>query len=536
MAQSLIGVSAPSGFGQGGNPILLLEQTVHWLRRIPAELWICHWAGSVPFALGLLFFCNSVTNPRTSGAAATAESLGMALLLAWMNSWRAIFAVRLRSLVSGSPDPAWDRARAVRLLSAQSFLGATKLIVLPLSALIMFPLAGVIAFYRYATVLESAEGFSKARKLAHIGHSQSWTLLLILQFLGLVVAVNVTLALALLPYGIRMLTGYESSFTRSGIFYVLNPLFGMVVIVVTWILFDPFVHAVYTLRCFHLESLETGEDLRAGLRRMRASHTLIAVACLLLLTAAGGCAQAAISPDQLEESIQQAVKAPAYDWRLPPKPAPAGKSGLVEVVDRMVAQFRWLSESIGNAIDRAIRWLLKQLGSRVPERLPGAPPSGLHGGIYLLIAVALAVAAIFTWRVWRRRPVTTQPVADGGAAPVPLDAEDLSPDRLPEEKWISLANQCLRDGNFRLALRALYLANLAWLGRQEYLTLHSGKTNREYETEIRRRGRAIPEAYGLFAANIAAFERAWYGTRAVSMDDVGEFRARVGRMKQLVAA
>jgi len=522
--------------GEARSPILLLEQAVHLLRQAPAGVWACHFAGSAPFALALLFYWNSVTNPRTSSATTAGVFFGMALLLVWMNCCRASFAIRLRSLVRGSPDLPWTPARVGRLLSTQPILAGSKLMVLPLSALVVFPLAGIVAFYRYAAVLEPADTFGKGRKLAAIEQSQSWTLLLLLQFLGLVVLVNVALALAILPHIVRVLTGYESAFTRSGIFYILNPLFAMVVLTVTWMVFDPFVQAVYTVRCVHLESLETGDDLRAGIRRIRAALAHSAVACVLALLAAGLCAHAAVPRDRLEQSIQQAVQSPEYDWRLPPKPAAAGKPWLVDMVDRMLAQLRSVTESIGRAIDRAVRWLMKQLGGKPPEPRPGAPPAGLHGGLYLLIALTLAAAGVFVWRALRPRAGKPQPVAGDGAAAVPLDAEELSPDRLPEEQWISLAEQCLREEKFRLALRAFYLANLAWLGRRELLTLDSGKTNREYETEMRRRGRMIPEAHGLFSANIAVFERAWYGTRAVSGGDVGEFRSRVEQMKRLVTA
>jgi uncharacterized protein DUF4129 len=528
VAEALNGVAA----GTSRKPLLLLEEAVHLLRRAPAGIWASHLAGSAPFALGLLFFWNAVTNPRMSSGDMAAASLGMALLLVWMSCCRAVFAMRLRNLVSGSQNPAWTLAQLGSLISRQCILASTKLIALPFGVLILFPLANLVAFYRYAAVVEHG----KARKLAGIGQGQSWTILLLLQFLGLVVLINVGIALAVLPHLVRKLTGYESSFTRSGVFYILNPLFGLVVMAVTWIIFDPFVQAVYTLRSFHLESLETGEDLRVALRRIRAALTHAAAAWILLLPAAIPSASAAIPREQLEQSIQEAMRAPEYDWRLPPKPAESGKSWLVEMVDRVIAQFRSFGASISEAIDRAIRWLMKQLGGKMPEPAGGAPPRALHGGIYVAIAVTAAVVAILVWRALRRRAAKPQPLATDSAAATPLDAEELSPDRLPEEQWISLAEQCLREENFRLALRALYLANLAWLGRREFLTLHAGKTNREYEAELRRRGRAIPEAHSLFAMNIAVFERAWYGTRAVSAGDIGEFRSRIDQMKRLEAA
>jgi hypothetical protein len=142
------------------------------------------------------------------------------------------------------------------------------------------------------------------------------------------------------------------------------------------------------------------------------------------------------------------------------------------------------------------------------------------------------------WIAWRRRwfqRARRKPAASALEA-VLLDAEDLTADRLPEESWLELAARMLQEENFRLALRAYYLANLAWLGRHEFLTIDSGKTNREYELELRRKARAFTEPRQLFAANIAAFERAWYGQHAVSADDTGEFRRRIESIKQALIA
>jgi hypothetical protein len=119
---------------------------------------------------------------------------------------------------------------------------------------------------------------------------------------------------------------------------------------------------------------------------------------------------------------------------------------------------------------------------------------------------------------------------------VRLDAEDLTADRLPEDGWLELAARMIQEQNFRFALRAYYLANLAWLGRSQFLTIHSGKTNREYEMELRRRARGSPEARQLFATNVATFEHTWYGQHAVSADDASEFRARIESIKGVLAA
>jgi hypothetical protein len=200
----------------------------------------------------------------------------------------------------------------------------------------------------------------------------------------------------------------------------------------------------------------------------------------------------------------------------------------------MIGGVKNVSSTVGDVLRRFFRWMF---GNRAPLPQMGAPPAaGLHWSLYALTSVVV-LAALGIW--WRKRR-STHKKADGEAARlaslIRLDAEDLTPDRLPEERWLELAEQCLREENFRLALRALYLANLAWLGRCEFLTIDPGKTNREYEWELKRRARAFPEARGLFAGNVATFERTWYGLHDVAREDIIAFRARIGQMKTILPA
>jgi hypothetical protein len=122
------------------------------------------------------------------------------------------------------------------------------------------------------------------------------------------------------------------------------------------------------------------------------------------------------------------------------------------------------------------------------------------------------------------------------AGPVRLDDESLTADRLPEAGWLEMAERCLREGELRLALRAFFLANLAWLGRERFLLIDAGKTNHEFEIELRRRARQSPEARELFSTNVAAFERAWYGLHDVYAEDAREFRLRAEEIKTRLSA
>jgi hypothetical protein len=86
---------------------------------------------------------------------------------------------------------------------------------------------------------------------------------------------------------------------------------------------------------------------------------------------------------------------------------------------------------------------------------------------------------------------------------------------LPEEEWLALARKHFAEGEGRLAVRALYLAGLAALGKQEVLTITAFKTNADYKAELWRRVRSQP-LVDAFTRNCFRFESTWYGLHEVS--------------------
>jgi hypothetical protein len=511
----------------------LLEDAVHALRAAPPATIVLHWIGSAPFALGLLFFWNDMARPRTADAKCAWEALALALLLVWMNCWRAVFARRLYGQLGGRPERPWTRGRLWRLVSSQAFLGGTKPAAMAVAVGLILPLPWMAAFYRSAAMAADGEDpdltgiIARARKLAGFEPRQGWGIILLLTLLYLILLLNVLILLAVLPQLVLILTGYESAFSRGASYYVSNSLFWLAGMALAWMVFDPFTQAVYCLRSFQLESRETGEDLRAALR--------VVVSAVLILLAAAQALPAQIAPSNLEQSIRRTLQSPEYDWRLAPAAKRAGKaSWLVTVTDRLADTVQQGIHSAGEAIDRWLKWLRDKFASPSGKETGAPPGAALHWSVYAVIAALLALVAVIVWRLRRAKIKPARTLAAGGAA-VSLQDEHLLADRLPEEDWIALAESCARDGDYRAALRAWYLANLAWLGRYEWIAIHPGKTNREYELEIRRKARQFPDAGALFAANVASFERAWYGTHSVTAEDTGAFAERLRRMKAAMA-
>jgi hypothetical protein len=182
-------------------------------------------------------------------------------------------------------------------------------------------------------------------------------------------------------------------------------------------------------------------------------------------------------------------------------------------------------------IEQVIRWLLRRPMGSTPDDSP-APAGALADSVRILIVVAMvAGVAILAGLRFRRRNAAL-PIPATRAA-IDLADESLTADRLPEDEWQRLGEECLGRGEFRAALRAFYLGNLAFLNSRRLIALHPGKTNREYEREIRRRGRAVADGPPLLAHNIDEFERCWYGRHTADAGVVGSFRERLGRMKEL---
>jgi hypothetical protein len=514
----------------------LLEDAVHALRAAPLATIVSHCIGSVPFALGLLMFWNEMGQPRTSEAACAIEAFALALLLLWMNCWRAVFASRLHRQLGGRPELPWTRRRLGRLVSSQAFLGGAKPVAMALAMGLILPLPWMAAFYRSAAALADREDLdlsqlvAQARKLAGFEARQGWGIILLLIVLYLILLLNVLILLAVLPQLVRILTGYESAFSRGMTYYVDNWLFWLAGVTLAWIAFDPFTQAVYCLRSFRLESRGTGEDLRAALRMVRA-----VVPAALMMLAVGQTLPAQVTPANLDQSIRQTLQSPQYDWRLTP---PAAKrathvSWLVTVTDRLADSVQQGMHSIRRAIDRLGDWLREKLAKSSGSGTAAPPGAALHWSIYAVIAGLIVLVAAIAWRLRRANTIQARTLAAGAVA-VSLHDENLMADRLPEEKWIALAESCAREGDYRAALRALYLANLAWLGRQEWIAIHPGKTNREYELEVRRRAREFPDARALFAVNVASFERCWYGKHSVTAEDTEAFRQRLRQIKAAV--
>ncbi|MDE3099198.1 MAG: DUF4129 domain-containing protein [Verrucomicrobiota bacterium] len=531
----------------------LIEEAVHRLRTAPVATLAVYYLGSIPFVLGLLFFWTDMSRSPFANQHLADASLAMAVLFVWMKFWQAVFARRIRAQIAIQPPPALNLGRATRILLTQLILQPLGLFLIPLSLLPVLPFAWVYAFHQNATALADGEEgaaalFKKSCRQAALWPAQNNAALAVLLGFAFYVFLNWAAVCLALPQLFKMLFGIQSVFTRSP-WGMLNTTFFAAMFGLTYLCVDPILKTFYALRCFYGESLQSGGDLKADLKQLLRSTQKIAAVFFIFsaiflsapVTAAavpssGSQNVPQISPQELDRAINQTIHERKYTWRMPREKIAetAASEGIIEkFFDNIGAMLRRWARAFLHWLDELLRKLFHR---RHPVSYE--PNTNWDWGesvqllLWTLVVVVASALGVFLYRVWRNRHKSRTIVPTAAILPVPdIADEDVGADQLPEDGWTTLARELLARGEFRLAMRAFYLASLAHLAARNLIRIARFKSNRDYEHELRRRGHSLPELLPVFADNISAFERIWYGMHEVNSDMVNRFASNVERLK-----
>lgn len=194
--------------------------------------------------------------------------------------------------------------------------------------------------------------------------------------------------------------------------------------------------------------------------------------------------------------------------------APEALSQLRQILAQ--PQFQWPQQ--GPSLLRQI-WdrLLRFLFNLLPEAVTGARPlrallAGL--GILLLLAVLLyagrALLAAFS-------PSDERQSEPAGQAEVTAD------------KALNEAEALSKVGDYRMAVRYLYLSALLILDEHGLVRYDRTRTNREYLRTLSDR----PELASTLREVVHVFDRVWYGFRAVDHATYSRFEAQVRTLKEM---
>src|SRR5262245_11348279 len=545
---------------EGKNAFELIEEAFHLLRLAPGAALAHYYLGSLPFVLGLLFFWSDMSRSAFAEQRLAAGAFALALLFVWMKCWQAVFAQDLLARLCGEPAPRWRWRRLARVALAQAILQPSGLFLFPIGLVILLPFGWIYAFYQNVTALGGGEEltvkslFKKAWEQSKLWPLQNHSVLFLFKVFGLFVLLNLVTAVMAVPFLLDTLFGIETAFSQSPL-AMLNTTFFAAVFSLTYLCVDPVLKAVYVLRCFQGESLSTGQDLKTELKMFlpvaRAASVLIV--CFGLFNGTGLAAAATdvsapgrgspvtereiqrVSAPELDRAIEDVIHQREYIWRMQREKNAAGgnKSTLTAFIDGIF-------ETIGGWVKAAGRWLRNVVNSlekyfrRSGSPGPGTDWSGALRGLFLLLITALVVTMLLLLlRMWRgRHRARAEELTAEAILPAPdLTDENVGADELPEDGWVKLAHEFLGQGEFRLALRAFYLATLAHLADRNLISIAKFKSNHDYERELRRRAHALPEVLHTFSQNVSVFDRVWYGLHEVNQEIVNRFANNVEKIK-----
>ncbi len=534
-------------------PLDLIEQAFHLVRQSEARTLLCHLIGSLPFLLGVLYFWSDMARGSNAAEHLPAAALGLTLQFFWLKIWQAIYAQQLLAQLRGQPRWAWTWRKLGRLVVAQVVLQPAGLFVLPVALVLTVPFGWAFAFFQSATVLGGGDEDAPAAarqswRMMRLWPMQNHQILFIFVLFSFFVLLNIASAAMVIPLLVKMFFGIESAITRSP-GAAFNTTFMASAVALTWLCVDPFLKAVYVLRCFHGVARRTGADLLAELRPLAQLVQRAASIWILTLCLWGSAvhAQAAetdrpppsssitVPPAKLDRAIGEVLQQREYTWRLPREKRAVTKQEqgwLGQFIDSIFEVIEDALKKVGGWMDDLWRWIFKP-----PSLKPGVGPmldwtSALKGLLVVFIVACVAFLTFFLFRVWQRRQRAAEAtVAVAAAAPPNLADDNVGAEQLPEDGWLRLGRELMASGDPRLALRAFYLASLAHLAERNLITLARFKSNREYARELQRRGHALPLLVTLFGENVSVFERVWYGRHDASHDLLSDFSGRVERIR-----
>ena len=519
---------------KGKGALELLEEATALLRRAPLPAFAAYCTGTFPFVLGLLYFWTDMSLSGQAPDRLVDESLLVALLYLWMKWWQAIFAGHLRRLLADQPPS--DGIEPGELFR-QGALHPWSFLILPVALLLTIPFGWCFAFFQNVTVLGAEGGelptrLRRAARLAGLWPGQNHLLISLLFLCWLFAYLNLGVAAYLVPRLLKSLLGMDTILSRSNL-HLMNSTFFVTLGALAWLCLDPLVKAVYLLRCYYGASLTSGADLLQGFRRAsgggRVPRLLVVTACLLALARTVDVSAAGSPPlgegrpgsatlldsARLEGAIRKTLAAPEFSWRLP-RTAREDKIGTEQGL------FGGPLKRVGEWLKAGMEWVVRlaeKLSDLLPKPAPEKPATGgtpFGGRVFLAMYLLLGVIVAWGGVVLKRSFLSRGGLGDGEGAACTTASPDLADegvtaDRFPPERWQELADRLFAGGEVRLAFRALYLAAIAHLAAEQFLTLARGKSNREYERELRRRAHTLPLVADSFAENVAIFERVWYG-------------------------
>ncbi len=182
----------------------------------------------------------------------------------------------------------------------------------------------------------------------------------------------------------------------------------------------------------------------------------------------------------------------------------------------------WFAKWWRELWEKVFRWL-RGGDRKAPEvRTPafGGPMIGANLIVILAVVLVVALLAYLLLRSRDKKPDDDVQSDESGLAESPLTSDPMSALSRPPEGWAGLADQLAARGDFREAIRHLYLALLSRLHRDGAIDYDPAKSNWDYLRGFKGPGGWLSP----FRDLTRRFDFAWYGNLNVNEPAYETFR------------
>ena len=531
----------------------IVEEGVSILKRNISKVLPLYYTGSLPFVLSFLYFWTDMGHNGYAEEHIVFESLCVAAMFIWMKCWHVIYCRKIDAIIRIHSAPEYTFKQVLRMVSTQTFYSGTAVIILPIAMVVTIPFAWIYAFYQNVSIFDNGERslkeiFTMAWHGARTWPGQNHVILCVISAFSVFIILNIGITVYYLPELLKMLFGIKTVLSMSGA-SVFNSTFLIISLGLAYLVIDPLLKSVYTLRSFYITSVKSGDDILTDLLQLKTvgkglSCMLIFIlftVCSVDLTASENIdsnndrsvTERTISAEDMGKAIEKVSKQREFAWRMPKeKILTEGEMG---PFGRIV---KWVRDII-NAPIKYIKALLKKWLKNLSVSDGKNQSGGFWKGsaylvLYLVIAVLLSLLAVILWRRFKNRKPALKVVGESIPAVPDLTDEFVDPVELPAERWLNMGYDLMKEQSFRLALRAFYLAILSHLAHKKLITIAKHKTNFDYILELRRRGHEHRELISIFTGDVRVFDRSWYGMHEVTDADLDGFINDHERMVKLI--
>lgn len=507
--------------------VWMLEEATGLLREVPARSWIVWLCGTLPFTWVLIDFLMEMSRSAFGNERIASLSLLLTGLYIAKHVAQGLFSRECLQVLRGDRVSMPPAIAMARLALVQAAFQPWRMPLLILASIAIVPFPWVVAFLRNVglAAMERERGFvGEAWRLSR-GDSRAHTMaLLILSLCWLLLFVNLLVLWIIVPMLLKSFFGLQTEFGLLAS-RMLNTTTAIVTAVLAFAALEPVSGALAAVRAFYSQAARGGDDLRAALRRLAAAGL---VTVILLSGAVPMQAQEKpLDKVTLERQIDDVLRDPEFAWKMPRGESPkAGSSWL-----------RGLFETIA----KWVQWLYDLYKKLFPDDASNTELSSPNWSVNaqllrwaMIVAAILAAGCVVMIILARRKEFRKKPAAQAVAVTPTVDITDeaVSAERLVEDEWLRLADQFAAAGDFRLAMRALHLAGLRYLGEKGLVTLQPAKTGMEYGRELTRRLRDVPAALDGFSTVLHQYEGIWYGFGAAGPESYQALRGTWEEMRR----